>query len=48
MYRVKSQGRDATMALVPGAQATLMLLTAPATDIERLVHAGVLRWLAPG
>ncbi|MHB1588536.1 MAG: GGDEF domain-containing protein, partial [Metallibacterium scheffleri] len=47
MYRVKSHGRDATAALVPGAQATPILLTAPATDIERLVHAGVLHWLAP-
>jgi diguanylate cyclase (GGDEF)-like protein len=48
MYRVKSQGRDATAALVPGTQATPMLLTAPATDIDHLVKADVLRWLAPG
>jgi len=47
MYRVKSRGRDACAALVPGAQATPALLTALATDIERLVQSGVLHWLAP-
>lgn len=47
MYRVKSQGRDATLALLPGPKATPSLLTAPAADIEHLVAVEVLRWLAP-
>ncbi len=46
MYRVKSRGRDASLALLPGTHATPALLTAPAVDIERLVRTGVLRWQA--
>lgn len=46
MYRVKSQGRDATLALLPGPKAAPSLLTAPAVDIEQLVATGVLRWQA--
>ncbi len=48
MYRAKSQGRDACRALLPGPHATAALLTAPAADVERLLAAGVLRWLASG
>ena len=48
MYRVKSQGRDGCLALLPGAAATRALLTAPAADVERLLRTGVLRWLAAG